>query len=1401
MPSIIGSSLLSGNVITGTGPIGYSGPTGPTGPRGATGTVLGPTGGTAIYIFDVVSNPFANQITFVLSDGNQYGPFSGFTGPTVSYSDSRGLCAEHTSTAYSVWSGISAGITFQFRGITGDGQYITPSLTTDGKELLLTIGNLSAAGTPAYGNTADDFVSYTTPTYTATNTQIKVINQNYEETVSGFAGSADTTALEFGLTGIAGTSASKVRVYSDFETPYITVPSIVRGNPSNPNGYALDLSKSSVFKVNTPVGIQSFSDTGLTNAYKSWLFFIEGSDVWNLPNNLLFDSGITGIGNYGFTPGMNLLRITKSPNSVNYIGTFIDRFIGADDTPLQFGGIGSCCKPDGTCQDYTTQEECAKIPGSYYTALKSCSQSCNIGSCCVNGICYNNINRSTCLELTGNASAWSGNACFFGEGGICAPGSFVYQLTNSYTISNPIILDENEVSYADSTTWVKIFEFTVKTDDSTAIISIDSFVNRDNTSCVFTLDPASVVSQKTVTNTGTSTVAVYFAGFTGVVSDAANNQTISWSIRLTTSAGSSTSYNAVPNSLTYNNLKIKQKPVLVNTIQAYFKAQRYCLDCYGLKDIGSQDEFHLNSQTGYRKYYPIQEQYGTCLFSLTSTNDSINLLSVRVGDVREVNDCKFSDAETQYYSQYTPVTSATRPTTICPHIDYNFDPTGNRAIPGGNYCKTARQRVPAQNFSQGFTPRYLGYNGLNAKGDLVDLATPDGTVVGATSPYWFDVTFNDQHSLISKLSASSVTTEANMKSVLDDLKNKLYATSNTNGSLFFNKTNFNSELPIVAGNSSCAPGVTAQHADLYNITLDFTPEPAGAGTGTSYKYFLHTFKTTYAVECINSCQQLSGGSDTLEVRTERNVNSTANKQAYLHSDGYYLLHKVIVKPDGNINNTANPGEFLVFPMGSCKDKGFFIRDCISPKFNCNYTYMDTSTPKYFGEILSTDTQNNKLVVNVSKTVPAELLDTCHTADCLQYMNYQGLTYGLNENQFVSVKCSNTAPVSTGQDLRLQYEWWAYNYFLAPKICGGSSLTTNQWQSTPSGCNSLPSLVPPIHQFDQKASRFCYNYNQTTTSNRIASYIYTQNSGGSTLFNIKYYGWSDASFPNWTVKTAASTYTNRANLISYPAQPFNDYTTYPAVFTVLATSTNITIPNETTNLPFNKAFYYFTAGANNLLFAPTVSPTSLSTGITAPVLIDKYTTNSKRNLPEIFFNLTPRVTTTTPVRDSYFDFTITPSSENDCPQCLDWEIGGRITTVYLPLTSGNTIIHNKNYNNTNELRLDNFIYANNTSASTLKFSDFAPSAKDGNDVLLTVNVIQMLHRKNASNVNQNFKWVEKTRTFRIKYPTSGMVGSFNTDVGLPIATQLKRITNLVGDSQCVSINCETSPYLCLSLENC
>ena len=57
MPSIIGSSSIYGNLITGTGPTGHTGPIGYTGPRGPTGTTGGPTGGTGVYIFDVTSNP------------------------------------------------------------------------------------------------------------------------------------------------------------------------------------------------------------------------------------------------------------------------------------------------------------------------------------------------------------------------------------------------------------------------------------------------------------------------------------------------------------------------------------------------------------------------------------------------------------------------------------------------------------------------------------------------------------------------------------------------------------------------------------------------------------------------------------------------------------------------------------------------------------------------------------------------------------------------------------------------------------------------------------------------------------------------------------------------------------------------------------------------------------------------------------------------------------------------------------------------------------------------------------------------------------------------------------------------------------------------------------------------
>ena len=91
------------------------------GPTGATG-ILGPQGLQGKQ--GPVGQPF------------------GFTGPDINYSDSRGISGYIAAGYYSGLSGVVSGYTFVFRGITGDGQYVIASMSSDKSEILLQIKDI-----------------------------------------------------------------------------------------------------------------------------------------------------------------------------------------------------------------------------------------------------------------------------------------------------------------------------------------------------------------------------------------------------------------------------------------------------------------------------------------------------------------------------------------------------------------------------------------------------------------------------------------------------------------------------------------------------------------------------------------------------------------------------------------------------------------------------------------------------------------------------------------------------------------------------------------------------------------------------------------------------------------------------------------------------------------------------------------------------------------------------------------------------------------------------------------------------------------------------------------------------------------------------------------------------------
>lgn len=389
---IIANSIILGSSGL-TGPTGPQGPQGITGPTGPNSVISGPTGNTGVYIINVISDLANNTITFQRSDGRASISLTGFTGPSSSISDLRGISSFVSSNYFSGLSAVIGGNTFEFLGICGAGT-LTSSLSTDKKEILITSN--SALATPTYGISAANFLVYTS-SFSATNTRI------------GITGGT-SPFLSFGLTAHTGATGKDVSVYSDFNEKYygitfgitlgyspasIALNSVIVGADSG--GLQLDLRNYTTYKLNTPIGITSFIGDNKTNTIQFYTMFIEGSDVWNFPSNVFFDNSIAGISGYGFLDGMNIINMFSTNAGLTFNAAFVARGMGEVNARSYFSEIGKC-EFNGTCEDYVSKSYCLQQSGSEFTS----NTVCGLGSCCIDGDCHLNITSTVC-------SAWSGN--------------------------------------------------------------------------------------------------------------------------------------------------------------------------------------------------------------------------------------------------------------------------------------------------------------------------------------------------------------------------------------------------------------------------------------------------------------------------------------------------------------------------------------------------------------------------------------------------------------------------------------------------------------------------------------------------------------------------------------------------------------------------------------------------------------------------------------------------------------------------------------------------------------------------------------------------------------------------------------------------------------------------------
>jgi hypothetical protein len=628
MPTIIGNSTIFG-IGGNTGSTGNTGNPGPTGARGNLGSTAGPTGGTAIYISTVTFDSARNRLTFVGSNGTNLSVLEGFTGSTGYYSDSRGISATIAAGYLSGLSGIIGGNTFQFLGICGAGTLIS-SLSTDKTEILIT-PNVSASS-PSYGSTLpNNYIAYTTSSFSATTTKIGITGTN--------------SILSFGLTADNGATGNSVKVFTDFNEIYfgitggitlgfsggVSLNSVVTGYDSG--GLVLDLTKYTTYKTTAPIGITAFTSSSDTGAMQAYTFFIEGAEVWNFPKNVYFENTNSGICGYGFLDGMNIVHLWSDNAGLTFNAAFVARGIGEANSTVYTSQIGSCCYSAGTtCLDYTTLRECNLLGGNF-NPLKPCSETCvEIGSCCSENTCYENTPKSVCAEIAGTYSI--GPNCTSAP---CEPKTYDLVITE---LADPLLLK----------TVNKLFTATIQTTDTDPVfVSFPSGVI-SNTSESFNafyaiLPDQTVISDMTELTNGT-TLGFYF--------DNTNTPTISGALGTLPVLLQDTNRDTQK----VKNIDVVYRPegsgcdgcVSAFEIVGGFETLRYCNDCYTL------------DASGFQQFSRVQSQSGTINFCISNSGCGFTLSvnCINVDEVLDLDDCKITGANVDDNSL------------ICPHREYQF---------------------------------------------------------------------------------------------------------------------------------------------------------------------------------------------------------------------------------------------------------------------------------------------------------------------------------------------------------------------------------------------------------------------------------------------------------------------------------------------------------------------------------------------------------------------------------------------------------------------------------------------------------------------------------------------------------------------------------------------------------
>jgi hypothetical protein len=381
------------------GPDGPTGPIGRTGATGATGTT-GATGATGTYGKYVISiQGITTGVVLTFSDGvtsEIKGTFRGTTG----YGNTE--IPESVGEGISIVGSSSEG-QLNIKGISGVGSLV---VTTTNNNLLIdttytsTVGNLYSLGLSA------DTLMYLKGSNLASSTRVKLDG---------------TGNMNFQNQFFLNDSAYTKRVGPVKKNQYVGVNGELENfTIGTTGGIYIDLENGGFYVLQTPIGIAGFTGSFKQNEIITATVLFTSDDIWKFPENVYFEEnenyftcGKSIVNLFSFDAGNNWYAVV-SQRGIDLTYTNRDTFANIESCVPALS-TGSCCYtkyPENTlnCLDYSTKDQCDLL-GGRFSPLVSCVESCGteLGLCCSNGQCIENVSVEECSFFGGNF--YSGIAC------------------------------------------------------------------------------------------------------------------------------------------------------------------------------------------------------------------------------------------------------------------------------------------------------------------------------------------------------------------------------------------------------------------------------------------------------------------------------------------------------------------------------------------------------------------------------------------------------------------------------------------------------------------------------------------------------------------------------------------------------------------------------------------------------------------------------------------------------------------------------------------------------------------------------------------------------------------------------------------------------------------------------